>query len=256
MPISSHIDLGSIAERLKHSVFRQPENARLKVWRYMDLPKFIWLLTERKLAFPRLDTLADGHEGSITNKTIEWIKRSMRDQKTQDGWDVISKHFKQVPGRTFVSCWHANDHESEAMWRLYCGLGGGVAIQTTYDLLVASIEEQRDVYIGCVNYIDYETQSIPDANFYAPVMHKRISFAHENEVRLVTSPEAARGRKVQGAPTVLTIPWDYERYLEKVYVSPYAPDYFHTAVRSVINAFAPNLEARLVWSYMKAEPVF
>jgi hypothetical protein len=41
------------------------------------------------------------------------------------------------------------------------------------------------LYVGCVNYIDYETQSFKVGSILYPVMHKRLSFAHENEVRLV-----------------------------------------------------------------------
>ncbi|MDE0445871.1 MAG: hypothetical protein OXH96_04290 [Spirochaetaceae bacterium] len=51
-----------------HPVFqpRQPNNDCIKVWRYMNLPKFIGLLQSRALYLARADTLGDPFEGSLT----------------------------------------------------------------------------------------------------------------------------------------------------------------------------------------------
>lgn len=222
----------------------------------MDLPKFVWLLTQNKLAMPRLDRLADQHEGSLTPKTLEWIDRFLRTHKAKDGIEVISDSFRKSRKTTFVSCWHANEHESEAMWRLYCGDSSGVALQTTYSHLIQAITSELDVYIGCVKYIDYDSEWFPEANMYAPAMHKRIAFAHEREVRLVSSPSRLRLLAEADIPTSLTIPWNCEALVEQVHVSPYAPEYFYEAVQSVIRSIAPDLESKLKWSYMKAAPVF
>ena len=71
------------------------------------------------------------------------------------------------------------------MWRLYCPGNNGVAIQTSYSKLVETIASDLELYIGRVTYIDYDSQGFPLGNFFYPVMHKRVSFAHEQEVRLV-----------------------------------------------------------------------
>ena len=155
---------GSIEDRLQHPAFRQPKDFDVKVWRYMDLAKYIWLLTKSRLVFTRLDELADQHEGTLTARTVEWMKRFIQENKTKDGWDVISKMFQDSRRTTFVCCWHAGNYESEAMWRLYCGPAGSVAIQTTYRRLVEFAAGHLDVYIGCVNYIDYERDNFPVAN--------------------------------------------------------------------------------------------
>ncbi len=39
--------------------FLQPDNENAKVWRYMDISKFIWLISNNKLYFPRSDLLED-----------------------------------------------------------------------------------------------------------------------------------------------------------------------------------------------------
>ena len=47
---------------------------------------------------------------------------------------------KNIRKRVFINCWHANDYESEAMWRLYAQLfNNAVAIQTTYESLYENI---------------------------------------------------------------------------------------------------------------------
>jgi len=256
MPANERPDWDTLEQRLKHDAFRQPLSPDIKIWRYMDLPKFVSLISERNLVLPRLDMLADTHEGSLTTRTSAWIRKAMLDAKAKTDWTTVSQWYREIPSRTYVSCWHANEHESEAMWRLYCGLGGGVAIQSTYRLLAESIRNHRQVYIGCVNYIDYETQSIPDANIFAPAMHKRVAFAYEQEVRLVTSPFELYDTPPSARPAAIPISWECDIYVQKVHVSPYAPEYFYEAVRSVSVAFAPGLESRLVWSFLRAAPVF
>jgi len=142
------------------------------------------------------------------------------------------------------------------MWRLYCGSHGGVAIQTTYAQLAESLRPHAEAYIGCVKYMDYENDAIREANMYAPMMHKRISFSHESEVRIVVSPQELRGRPKEDMPTVIALDWRCEEHAMKIHVSPYAPEYFLTAVRSALRALCPSLETKLVWSFMKAAPVF
>ncbi len=249
-------DSHRLENRLSHPCFPQPTNAQLRVWRYMDLAKFVWLLKEKRLFMSRLDQLADRYEGSLTAKTIEGIDEFLRQHGSTDGWAQMSELYRANQTTTFVCCWHANEQESEAMWRLYCGAAHGVAIQTTYQHLIGAIEREHEIYLGCVTYIDYEREWFPDANAFRPVMHKRLSFEHEREVRLVASPSKFRASHPEPAPHALYIPWDSDARVERVLVDPYAPAYFFDAVEAVVSALAPYLKTRLVWSQMKAAPVF
>ncbi|MDK9703959.1 MAG: DUF2971 domain-containing protein [Sulfuritalea sp.] len=204
----------------------------------------------------RLDKLADPYEGSLTAKTIEGIDTFLRQHGSKVGWNELSEMYRRNQATTYVCCWHANEQESEAMWRLYCGYGSGVAIQTTYDHLVGAIEKEYEVYLGCVKYIDYDREWFPDANVFHPVMHKRLAFAHEKEVRLVSSPATSRTPSPGGCPEVVSIPWDSSARVERVYVDPYAPEYFFEAVQMIVEAVEPSLGSRLIWSQMKAAPLF
>jgi hypothetical protein len=217
----------------------------------MDLSKFIWLLSEKKLFLSRLDMLGDPYEGSHTIKTIEMLKAFFREHKLKDGWPDLSQWYRHVRAETYVSCWHEGEHESEAMWRLYSPNKNGVAIQTTYGELVRSIESQHDVYIGRIRYVDYSKDWFPDANIYRPVMHKRIAFSHEREIRMVRH-FSGNGGNSQGT----SVPWDAETWVRAIYIDPYAPEYFFEAVNAVINLMIPSIHSRVTWSKMRELPSF
>ena len=143
------------------------------------------------------------------------------------------------------------------MWRLYCPGNNGVAIQTSYSKLVETIASDLELYIGRVTYIDYDSQGFPLGNFFYPVMHKRVSFAHEQEVRLVKIKVPDNlGLPQEFCPLGISIDWPLEPALEAIYVDPYAPEYFYDVVRSVVRRVAPNLEDRVLWSPMRATPVY
>lgn len=244
----------SLSARLSHPCFPQPRDVNVKVWRYMDLAKLISLIQLRTLYLAPLDQLEDPYEGSTTQRTAAGIDAFFKVVGSTNGYKDLSGGYRKSRESTFVSCWHANEHESEAMWRLYGALRGGVAVQTTYAKLVKSIEPAGEVYVGLVGYIDYATASFPSPNAFYPVMHKRASFAHEREVRLVwyrgATPAPDR------PPPNLSIPWDIETFAEQIYVDPYAPGYYFEAVKAVLSSMAPALVSRLEWSKMKAAPFF
>lgn len=245
---------GALAERLAHPCFPQPTDSAVKVWRYMALPKLISLIRSNSLHLARLDQFTDPYEGSTTARTVAGINAFLKQIGTERGFHELANYYRKNRESVYVSCWHANEHESEAMWRLYGSSGGGVAVQSTYTKLVESIKTQHEVYIGSVSYVDYATASFPSANVFYPVMHKRMSFAHEREIRLVyhggEPPEPDR------SPMSLVLPWDVDANCEKIYVDPYAPQYYFEAVKAVLETMAPLLLPRLEWSQMKAAPVF
>src|SRR5688500_13900142 len=90
--------------------FPQPDDPSVKVCRYLNLPRFIWLLSTGCLAFARVDSLEDPFEGSVPPAVYEeWKQRHP---------DLITTARRGLRKHAFVSCWHANNTESEAMWRL------------------------------------------------------------------------------------------------------------------------------------------
>lgn len=42
----------------------------------------------------------------------------------------------------YISCWHMNEYESAAMWKLYAKSSDAIAIQTTFQKLCESIGDE------------------------------------------------------------------------------------------------------------------
>lgn len=203
----------------------------------------------------RLDKLTDQHEGSLTAQTVEAIDTYLKANGQENGWtEQNAAFYERSRSNTFICCWHLNEYESEAMWRLYCGTDGGVAVQTTYSNLVESISTEYDTYVGLVRYVDYATTTFESGNAFWPVMHKRAAFSHEQEVRLVRYwgdppyPDTS--------PNELHHPWDIERLTSQIWVDPYQQKYFYDAVRAILERFMPSLLPKLCWSSMKTPPTY
>lgn len=62
-----------------------------------------------------------------------------------------------------------NESESAAMWRLYARTEEAICIQSTYKRLreslnEAPVKERGQLFLGTVEYIDYEGECLPDDN--------------------------------------------------------------------------------------------
>ncbi len=243
-----------------------PDN---KLWRYMDLAKFISLISKKKLFFAVASSFEDIFEGA---KGIE---------KNKDKWDAFYKDFfKQAvataPGRdskrnteeelneeakrllkemeiigeakrnnTYISCWHLNSHESEAMWKIYSkDYSNAIAIQTTAQKVYEALDRNPYVSIGKVKYIDYDKRfSSINGSFW----FKRKSFEYENEVRLIVTKNKSKDKGIY-------IPVNIDKLIERIYVSPYASEWFFDVVRSVVNEY--GVHADVTYSTMKATPFY
>jgi len=249
-----------------HPIFRQPDDENTKVWRYMDFTKLVSLVDSRRLFFSRADRLGDPFEGSWPRINVqarsyipESIPAEYRDKFAQsmDNMGELNKHW---PRYNAVSCWHINEHESAAMWKLYLKSDEGIAVQSTYERLKASIIDEDKVYIGVVNYIDYENECIDAGNLLSPFVHKRKSFEHEREVRaLVTKWPVGDGEMgmdftkeiIQDGMRVRV---DVERLIERIYIAPSAPRWFADLVRALIQRYGYSFE--VVQSRLDDRPIF
>lgn len=184
-----------------------------KVWRYMDLAKFMSLLEFGEIYFPRGDCFEDKLEGSYSKPTIEELTQNILYHLLLFGvslsYDEVRELVKLINQinrlSIFISCWHMNEYESYAMWDIYSKDGKGIAIQSTTDKILASLVDSQTLNIaGKVHYLDFESEefkvvpigikgntstnslSISINAMYA-FLHKRISFSHEKEMRFFRS---------------------------------------------------------------------
>ena len=248
----------------KHPSFRFPKRQSVKLWRYMDLSKFIHLLQSQSLYFARADQLGDPFEGSSPRAQAALSNQSPTDDSTLSEEDlrfrrVFSTFRAENVKNAFVSCWHESDHESSAMWRLYSQSTDAVAIQTTFEKLCAALPEY--VFMGEVQYIDYEKAVIDDWNALSFLTRKRISFEHGREVRAliwsidgrIRDKKADDGRLEIGELGA-EIKINLDAFVEKIFVSPSAPSWFAAVVTNVVKKY--GLDAPVEYSTLAASPLW
>jgi hypothetical protein len=115
-----------------------------------------------------------------------------------------------------------------------------------------------------VQYVDYAKTFIPEGNMFLPYIHKRSSFSHEREYRLVAmwSPKVLEKDESNVAvraepdlpPLFLREAVDLERLVEAVYVSPDSPDWVARVVGEVTSKYMPSLSIR--HSDLAADPIY
>lgn len=248
-----------------HPIFVQPENGAVRVWRYMDFTKLVSLVDSRRLFFSRADQLGDPFEGSWPRLSVHARQQIPKDLplESQQGFAKamanIGKLSKLWPKHNAINCWHMNDYESAAMWKLYLKSNEGIAVQSTYEHLRDSIIDGETVFLGLVKYIDYETEVIEAGNVLTPFVHKRKSFEHEREVRALVMkvPIGKSGDVDLSQETIsqgLKIKVDIERLVERIYVAPSAPDWFAELVRALIQRYGYKFE--VVQSSLDEQPLF
>jgi len=238
------------------------------LWRFMDFTKFVSLLKDNALFFTRADKFEDPFEGAkglLKNKP-KWDKFytdfSIEAIRTVPGGANKDKTDKELRkdavrllndingiGRwqvesTFINCWHENQYESEAMWKLYTvSLNQGIAIKTTYKRLYQSLGREPGISIGRVNYMDYEKgfASINDSFWF-----KRKSFEHEKEVRAIIGTF-----KTEDVPGKL-VSVNLNQLIEKIYLSPTSQTWFKELIVDVLKKYGVNRKVYI--SAMMAKP--
>ena len=240
-----------------------------KLWRYMDLAKFISLIGKKKLYFASLESFEDIFEGAkgMAERKEKWdsfyldfFRHAIRTAPGAKPEDLTEEYIKENSMRLlteigtigergrkdiFVSCWHHNQYESEAMWKLYStNVKNAIAIQTTSQQLYEALGKDPSVEIGKVRYIDYTKQFAPVNGAY---WYKRKSFEYEQEVRAVTHVRKAACCGVEKEV-------DVEKLIEGIYISPYAPKWFEDVVRDITEKY--ELNKPIFYSEMKAKPFY
>jgi hypothetical protein len=230
----------------EHECFQPPHDPEATVWRYMDLSKFVLLVDRGALYFPRADLLGDPHEGALPAGVIAARDEMIEALAAETGLPVerfanlvdadAASYLTTVQG-TFINCWNLSEHESAALWASY---GKGIAIRSTFARLRESLRGEERVYIGRVRYIDYgdPREGFPRNNVYWQIIHKRLYFSSENELRAVVPGRAwNESGQLTGDPRPgVEIPVDLGTLIEEIYVAPGAA-VLGEAVRAVVTRF-------------------
>lgn len=266
---------------LDHSDFPAPPVDTV-IWRYSSLAKLLALLVSKELYMTSIKVLRDDDpfEGSATGADYKLAGLLRSDTGFAEsffannlvGWPVdfrpkflesITSDVRLHTDMCFVNCWHANSHESAALWSLYSGQAEGVAIRSSVKRLAESVQTDRDLILGRVEYRDYENEHSQLGQVLRPAFAKRESFAHEKELRLLfwSSGEWSRpadqrfewangtyplwdGGSLEDLPPGVSFPCNPVDLIDEILVSPYAQPWVFQTIASVVTGLGLQIPVR------------
>jgi hypothetical protein len=252
-----------------------PDDPTATIWRYMDFTRLVSMLDSRSLWFSSAHLLGDPFEGSTPTLQAGVIRQQLSELGDTQAADTMSWFREKWTRATFVNCWNLSHIESAALWGLYVPATGGVAIRSTYDRLKQAIDlgppqpddagpENPDltprINIGCVNYLDWHSEGIPQGFTQAPYCYKRMSFAFENEIRAVFQQPPIRDLPTGGfdweleMPAGVKIAADLDLLIERIHISPVAPQWFGELVSDVCKRY--DVTAPVAQSSLAGSPVY
>jgi hypothetical protein len=219
--------------------FHTPEN-QLTIWRYIDLTKFVDLLLTNQQFFNRSDKFQDPFEGRLKLKDYEQNKHMFT-------LDEETKKFY------FLNCWHINELQSDAMWKIYLEGENGIAIKSNVGKLIDSFQKSDDdIFIGKVYYRDFENVTFNDlmmeqqnslfngrGSSLNSFNYKRKSFEHENELRVfyvdMPIPHVIKGGIPREPLNFKRIDVDLNILVDEIVISPFADSWFKPLVENLIS---------------------
>lgn len=231
-----------------HPVTKLPTDLDSRIWRYVDIAKFLDLLSTSQLYFARADNLRDSFEGK---SPLPAIKRQRDHYDSEATFQDLAHEF--IAG-TYLNCWHLSPHESAAMWNLYSGASKGIAIRSTCHRLIDALHAtDQSVHLSEIRYIDYRTQDFEEnlhGNSLTPFVYKRLSFEHEKEFRAIVCRAFQSDTPKDG----IKVPIDLAVLIEAVIISPDAPSWFASVVEDIIPRYGLTLPIHP--SNLATDPVY
>jgi len=227
------------------------------IWRYLDLSKFVHLISTKTLHFSRIDQFTDKFEGSYPRKNlIDW------QNKYPEVGDF--KHWRKF---ACVSCWYKSEHESASMWELYTQNNQGLSIRSTTDRLKNSVKD-TGVFIEKIKYIDFLRGKADILTPNQAFLYKRIEFKCEDEVRAVLFklppnagfdngfPIFGSVEKNDGFPeNGIDIPVDCNNLIDKIVLSPYSKKWFKEVVKNLLMRFTFK-SIEIIDSELSSDPIY
>ena len=217
----------------------------------MDFFKFVWLLKNQCLWLSRSDLLGDPWEVSLSGEQLQLVISRHPPVSLGRAPESAVERAERILNKwrrcTFVNCWNMSEHESNALWSIYCKEKEGVLIQTS----IEKLNQMKGEYLlQPVEYV--EAGSNKRTPTHADLAtKKRPMFSYENEIRIFhlseQNEEDAKGVRLK---------FNFSNLIESVRVHPKADDVFYETVQELVGEFAPDFKGTFAWSDMKLQPPF
>jgi len=206
----------------------------------MSLSAFLHLLVSKAFYFSLATELPDAWEGIVSQELRSNIHSLFEGADAKDADAYVRIAQRLLRKGVGILCWHMNDYESIAMWKLYTAGGDGVAITTTVGRLIHALDDVADnvYYVGSVEYTDHfrPAASERQMSIMQPLFQKRKSFSHESELRAVVTRDGFL-QKTKGE----SFPLRLESLIERVVVSPEYPLWALPSLQSIVTQAGLNI---------------
>ena len=204
------------------------------IWRYMDLAKFLSLLTSSSLYLTRIDKLIDQFEARWPPSALVHAERNW----SAANFDSFKRTSDAMRAAHFVSCWCASDSESSGLWHQYAVQG--VAIESSVGALKTSSKGQYRFYLGRVTYTRLEEVTPAKINHFSNAYLKRIEYAAESELRLLVSSLGPGQEQPSylGALSHIRFGVRLHELIRRVVLAPQAPEHLFDSLKSLLENLA------------------
>jgi len=160
----------------------------------------------------------------------------------------------------FLNCWHINDNQSDAMWKIFLDTKNGIAIKSTVGALIKSLDASLDdVFISKVYYRDFDKVTFNElmneeqnklfggrGGSLNQFNYKRISFEHEKELRLyhidLPIPHAIKDGIPREPLTHKRIDIALSSLINEIVIAPFADEWFENLVKQIVEKLNYNFE--------------
>lgn len=228
------------------------------IWRFMDVPRLVSLLTSHSLWFARLDQLGDDWEGAQVSdgyserllathaKMLETARAFGAEDLVQQAYHTFRSSHERQRDDYAASCWYVDHHDSMLMWKVYAR--DQLAIRSTVDRLKRAFISNDSVYIG---HVYYDPPPVGASNLLR-MFSKRPAFRGENEVRalvqapLPTSLNPSGGdRWAELAGSMgLSVGVSTHTLIESVVTSPLLPEWAHNSLVRLVECIDSSVMVR------------
>jgi hypothetical protein len=219
--------------------------------KYLDLTKFISLLSNRALFFCRLDKLEDQFEGVTAKRNfelrVEWYNQTNRfltnplnDAEILKKVEEMYEYDKKIKEVYTVCCWNKAIDESVALWKIYSDYGKGIMIKSNVSNLVQSLSLNKEaIYLSEINYIDYNQELMKDGNSFFPIIHKQKQYKFENELRLIHSVDFPQiGKSYEWEKEFIAegklISVNLDILIDQIIIGPFAPNWMVVLIEDLL----------------------
>jgi len=250
-----------------HTLLKKPGDDQI-IWRYMDFPKFVSMITSKTLHFTRADQLGDPFEGSFPIPLID-VRTSLGipadaggiSESLLPGFDRAMRDLAEpVRQAFFANCWNIGETESLGMWNSYVKSLPGMAIKSTFGRLKQCFAPAPQlIHAGQVRYLDYEKDRLPFNWSFDACMTKRLHYSYEQELRAIFLDERQFpiAVSIQGAtnPVVSSnVAVDLKILVTEVVLFPGSQPWFGRLAGQLLNDY--GLEAPVKHSLLDSKPVW